>query len=260
LFTVSLTVLVLAALGVYDRRGALRLPWRSQSIGSLGRRTEILWLGCLLAPLLAIALPSSPIFGGTKHWITAYPFLALFAGRGLSSVLERPELEVWTGRRWPSLGLAALLLMPSAVETAHSHPFGLSHYMPIAGGVPGAADLGMNRQFWGFTTGSVAPWIARRLPEGGSVWICDTTHEAWRMMQRDGLIPGNMRVASSMHSADLVLVHHEAHFSEVDHQAWLAFGSVRPVHVLLYDGVPIISIYENPVLTEVEQTVASPVD
>jgi 4-amino-4-deoxy-L-arabinose transferase-like glycosyltransferase len=257
LFTVSLTVLVLAALGVYDRRGALRLPWRSKSIGSLARRTEILWLGCLLAPLLAIALPSSPIFGGTKHWITAYPFLALFAGRGLSSVLERPEHEVWTGRRWPSWGLAALFLVPSAVETAHSHPFGLSHYMPIAGGVPGAADLGMNRQFWGFTTGSVAPWIARRLPEGGSVWICDTTHEAWRMMQRDGLIPGNIRAASSMHSADLVLVHHEAHFSEVDHQAWVAFGSVRPVHVLLYDGVPIISIYENPLITEVEQTVPS---
>jgi hypothetical protein len=257
LFTVSLTVLVLAALGVYHVRGTLRLPWRSKAIGSLGRRTEILWLGCLLAPLLAIALPSSPIFGGTKHWITAYPFLALFGGSGLLSVLERPELEVWAGRRWPSWGLAALFLLPSAVETAHSHPFGLSHYMPIAGGVPGAADLGMNRQFWGFTTGSVAPWIARRLPDGGSVWICDTTHEAWRMMQRDGLIPENIRAASSMHSADLLLVHHEAHFSEVDHQAWVAFGSVHPAHVLLYDGVPIISIYENPLLTEVEQTVPS---
>jgi len=253
LFTVSLTVLALAALGLYDRRSALRFSWRGESGGELGRRTEILWLGCMLAPLLAIALPSSPIFGGTKHWITAYPFLALFAGRGLLSVLERPELDVWTGRHWPSWGLATLFLLPGAVETAHSHPFGLSHYMPVAGGVPGAADLGMNRQFWGFTTGSVAGWIARRLPKGGSVWICDTTHEAWLMMQRDGLIPGNIRAVSSMRSADLVLVHHEAHFSEVDHQAWVAFGNVRPVHVLLYDGVPIISIYEKPTGRGVDQ-------
>jgi hypothetical protein len=214
----------------------------------------------MLAPLLAIALPSSPIFGGTKHWITAYPFLALFAGRGLLSVLERPELDVWTGRRWPSWGLATLFLLPGAVETAHSHPFGLSHYMPIAGGVPGAADLGMNRQFWGFTTGSVAQWIARRLPEGGSVWICDTTHEAWLMMQRDGLIPENIRAASSMRSADLVLVHHEAHFSEVDHQAWVAFGNVRPIHVLLDDGVPIISIYENPAGSGIDQDDRPPAD
>jgi hypothetical protein len=49
-----------------------------------------------------------------------------------------------------------------------------------------------------------------------------------------------------MSTADFVLVHHEAHFAEVDHQAWVAFGSVRPVHVLLYDGVPVISVYENP--------------
>jgi len=49
-----------------------------------------------------------------------------------------------------------------------------------------------------------------------------------------------------MSAADLVLVHHEAHFNEVDYQAWVAFGTVRPVFVLRYDGVPIISVYENP--------------
>ena len=82
LFTVSLTVLVLCLLGLYDRRAALRLPWLTEPRASGGRRTEVLWFGCLLAPLFVIALPSSPIFGGTKHWITAYPFLALFAGLG----------------------------------------------------------------------------------------------------------------------------------------------------------------------------------
>jgi len=38
-------------------------------------------------------------------------------------------------------------------------------------------------------------------------------------------------------------VHHEAHFREVDYQAWVSVGSVQPVHVLRYDGVPIISVY-----------------
>jgi hypothetical protein len=80
------------------------------------------------------------------------------------------------------------------------------------------------------------------------------------MMQRDGVIPGNIHAASSMGSADLVLVHHEAHFSEVDHQAWVAFGNVRPVHVLLYDGVPIISIYENPARSGIAQDERAPED
>ncbi len=246
LFTVSLTVLALSLVGLYHRRDGLKPPWQTKPGDTTSRRTVVLWFGCMLAPLLVIALPSSPIFGGTKHWLTAYPFLALFAGWGLVAVIERAELEVWTGLRWPSWAFAALCLLPGAAETAHSHPFGLSHYTPVAGGVPGAADLGMNRQFWGFTTGSLAKWISEKLPEGGSVWICDTTDGAWAMMQRDGLIPSNIRPASSMSAADIILVHHEPHFNEVDYQAWVVCGSVQPVFVLRYDGVPIISVYENP--------------
>ena len=66
------------------------------------------------------------------------------------------------------------------------------------------------------------------------------------MLQADGVVPKNLRAARSMNEADFVLVHHERHFAEVDYQAWAAFGTVQPAHVLTYDGVPIISIYENP--------------
>ena len=49
-----------------------------------------------------------------------------------------------------------------------------------------------------------------------------------------------------MTEADFALVHHERHFAEVDYQVWVAYGTPQPVHVLRYDGVPIISVYENP--------------
>lgn len=104
----------------------------------------------------------------------------------------------------------------------------------------------MNRQFWGFTTGSLVPWLRGKLPKGGSVWLCDTTAGAWAMLQADGIVPRDIVAAASMAEADFVLVHHEPHFKEVDYQAWVAFDTVQPVHVLLYDGVPIISVYENP--------------
>lgn len=246
LFTVPLTFIVLALLGLYGARESLRLPWTTHIGDVTSRRAQVLWLGCMLAPLLAIALPSSPIFGATKHWLPAYPFLALFAGQGFAEVTEMAELHAWLGRRWPSSAFLALCLLPGAVQTAHSHPFALSYYTPLAGGVPGAADLGMNRQFWGFTTGSLAPWLRAELPNGGSVWLCDTTVGAWAMLQADGIVPTNIRATSIMSDADFVLVHHEPHFNEVEYQAWVAFDTVRPVHLLLYDGVPIISVYENP--------------
>jgi hypothetical protein len=42
------------------------------------------------------------------------------------------------------------------------------------------------------------------------------------------------------------MVHHEDHFLDVELQSWIAFGTTKPAHVLTYDGVPIITVYENP--------------
>jgi len=254
-FTVPVTTLVLA-LGALLRRARTFTPqWFGERFLARGMRadrraTDVLFLGALLQPLIVIALPSTPIFGGTKHWFPSYPFLALFAGVGYVYVSRgfRQHLahRIPAGHTVLRITTALVLLAPALAETIHSHPFGLSHYGMLAGGVPGAATHGMNRQFWGFTTGSLVPWFRERMPEGGSVWICDTTWGAWRMLQRDGLLPDNIRASGDLASADYAIVHHEKHFNEVDYQIWVAYGAATPVHVLTYDGVPIVTVYENP--------------
>lgn len=256
LFTVPLTTLALAGVGLARRSRALLPHWLATRVWKKGEvqadpaHTDVLLFGCLLAPLVVIALPSSPIFGGTKHWFPAYPFLAMYAGFGFVRVAHAFRHSV--GARLPRAGtsarllVTAMLLVPLALETYHSHPFGLSHYTPIAGGVPGAADHGMNRQFWGFTTRSLTDFFREEMPEGGRVYLCDTTPGAWAMLQRDGHLPRNIRGIGDVASADFVMVHHEHHFAEVDYQAWAAFGSTRPAHVLTLDGVPIVTVYENP--------------
>lgn len=265
LFTVPLTTLLLGVLGLIRElatlAGALvaafRAPPQTQPAAVDGgesaqvavdpRLTSLLLFGALLAPLAIITFPSTPIFGGTKHWFPAYPFLALFAGSMFSAFSEL-VVERWPKLRVPGLSFVtgAYLLAPGFVETAHSHPFGLSHYTAAAGGVPGAAELGMNRQFWGFTTRSLVPYLREVLPRGGNVYICDTIYSAWVMLIRDGFLPENIRATWDIAQADYALVHHEKHFAEVDHQIWTTYGTVQPVHVLTYDGVPIISVYENP--------------
>src|SRR5437867_3508560 len=53
-----------------------------------GRETDLLWLlavGISYAPWLS---SKTPIFGGTKHWMTAYPFLALLAGSAFADVVR----------------------------------------------------------------------------------------------------------------------------------------------------------------------------
>jgi 4-amino-4-deoxy-L-arabinose transferase-like glycosyltransferase len=257
LFTVPLTTLACAALGLWRAGRELleRIRVRAQLLDAEfsphdATQPELLLLGCLLAPLVIISLPSTPIFGATKHWFTAYPFLVIFAGAGFSRALERAEAALVATHARLRAGLLALgsllVLAPAAVETAHSHPFALSHYGMAAGFVAGAAEKGMNRQFWGYTTGSLVGFLNQALPRGGRVYPCDTLDGSFRMLGRDGLLAPNILPTPNIADADFALVHHEHHFAEVDQQIWTTWGSTRPVHVLTYDGVPIISVYENP--------------
>jgi 4-amino-4-deoxy-L-arabinose transferase-like glycosyltransferase len=124
-------------------------------------------------------LAKTPIFGGTKHWMPAYPFLALFAGRGIDVVAGLMDRVIAGSRRAVRVAsqvalVASVLIAPLAI-TAHSHPYGLSTYVPIAGGTPGGADLGLNRQFWGYTGQNALPWRDKNAPRGASVFIHDTT-------------------------------------------------------------------------------------
>jgi 4-amino-4-deoxy-L-arabinose transferase-like glycosyltransferase len=250
LFTVPLTIVVLTLLGLFHRVPAFFSEATRARLfpASTARRdpscTDVLLFGLFAAPLVIIALPSTPIFGGTKHWITAYPFMAMYAGVGATLVLSAAREVVSAARRF-EVAAYALLLTPGLVETIQSHPYGLAHYTFAAGGTPGAAVHGMNRQFWGYTTAQVLPFLIDELPNGGTVYLCDTTFLAWDMLVRDGRAPENIRAARSMATADFILIHHEHHFAEVDFQAWVVTGGVRPVHVSTHEGVPIISVYDN---------------
>ena len=103
----------------------------------------------------------------------------------------------------------------------------------------------MNRQFWGFTTGSLVPFFndtCRRADASTCATRSTCRSECWRATASCRQHSLDRRLAS----ADYVIVHHEHHMAEVDDQIWTLFGTTRPVYVLSYDGVPIISVYEHP--------------
>ena len=148
--------------------------------------------------------------------------------------------------RIAEVGLAGVLVLAPLAVTVHSHPFGLSAYVPLVGGTAGGADLGLNRQFWGFTTESVGPWLAAHAPRGSSVFLHDTAWEAWQEMLADGRVRPDLRGAGSPGEADFALVQHELHMNEVDYDIWTTYGTDAPVYVLTHDGVPIVSVYKRP--------------
>jgi mRNA-degrading endonuclease HigB of HigAB toxin-antitoxin module len=225
-----------------------------------GAGTDVLWLFCVVVNYAMWLLPGTPIFGGTKHWMTAYPFLALFAGAGMDAVARAARHEILRRRRSPLWGrLASVRWAPAAIlgaavlaapltETVRSHPWGLTSYTPLVGGAAGAASLGLNRTFWGYSTGSVVDFLDAEAPPNGSVYIHDTAGASWEMLVRDGRIRRDIRASGTVQGSDLSLYQHEMHMLGHEYQNWIVRGTVAPVYVAGLDGVPVILVYEDPKL------------
>jgi len=258
LATVPGVTLLLFAVGVAGRARAWVV--KAKSVDAAG--TDLLWLIALVVNYAAWLSPRTPIFGGTKHWLTAYPFLALFAGVGFDMVVRAARRELLrlrrrseAARRAGRSAIAAPLLLGAAVlaapftETVRSHPWGLSAYTPLVGGAAGAASLGLNRTFWGYATGAVAGYLDERAPRGASVYIHDTAGPSWDMLVRDGRIRKDIRGVGSIVGADYGLYQHEKHMLGQEYQTWVAFGTLRPAHIGGLDGVPVILVYEDPRVT-----------
>jgi hypothetical protein len=255
LFTVPTVTLALFLAGAFIRarhhlggRWARFLIERTRIVGPGSRDgLDLLVLMAGLFPILLIAMPTTPKFGGTKHWMPAMPFMALLAGVGAARFADvaAAALTRLPGRLVRALALA-IVLLPPVYETAASHPYGLAFYVPFVGGAPGAASLGMLRQFWGYTTEGVAQWLDLEVPKGGKVWFHDTAPSSVAMFKEQKIIRRDIRSTEKPSDAQFSLLHHELHMIHNESWIWNAYHSIVPAHVLTYQGVPLVSVYRKP--------------
>ncbi len=210
-------------------------------------------------------LGTTPIFGAEKHWAPAIPTICVYAGIGVvwaarlaaRWLLDSPTLASWQPSRvrWVPGAVTALVaaavVAAATVETVDAQPYALSHYNALAGGAPGGADLGMNRQFWGYSARGVLPYLNHRAAGAGTLPVY--SHDAsmaWGVYRSEGLLAPNLPDAGheqrGIDRSKLALVIHELHFNRHDFMIWKSYGTVQPVYVLTTDGVPIVSVYARP--------------
>lgn len=254
LFTVPVVTLVAAALGAvswFVRRAEVADPVRSPGL------LLVLSAAASIVPFL---LGTTPIFGAEKHWMPALPSICIAAGVGVVWAVRLAVGSLSTLRALPERGQSAILAAvvsfvvgAAAVETVTAQPYALSWYNALAGGAPGGADHGMNRQFWGVAARGVLPVLRIEAPAAGSPPRHVYTHDAspaWGIYQRLGLIPRTLPDAgweqSGIDRSKLAIVIHEKHFNRHDYLVWKSYGTVKPVFVLRVSGVPIVSVYRRP--------------
>jgi hypothetical protein len=247
LFTVPVATLAAAAIGAG--------VWIAERTRRDPRAPALLLALSAAASIGPFVLGTTPIFGAEKHWMPVLPTIciaaavgAVWAARAAARFAARPAGA--PRERLAVVVVAGAIVIAAAVETRTAQPYALTSYSALAGGAPGGADLGMNRQFWGVSARGLLPRLTDEVPATGTAFIY--THDAspaWGLYQRLGRVSARLVDAGweqgGIARSQLAFVIHELHFNRHDYLIWTAYGTVQPVHVLCSDGVPIVSLYRR---------------
>jgi len=197
-----------------------------------------------LVPLLVIALPSTPIFGGIKHWMTGTPFLALVAAYGLFRLTAAVRLPTWAAAL-----TAALLVAHPAKASIDNAWLGTNHYNALfAGGLQGGADKRLMRIFWGHEARYVCDWLNANAPLNARVYWQDATWGTYEMYQREGWLRNDIRYIGDYVGADIALNETLQALWEPDQRARRSLNVAGPLFVLARHGVPYLNVYVRPSL------------
>jgi 4-amino-4-deoxy-L-arabinose transferase-like glycosyltransferase len=247
LFTVPAATLAAAAVGA--------AVWIVRRADAPDRaRAPVLLLALSAAASIGpFFLGSTPIFGAEKHWMPILPTVCIAAGVGLPwagrALAAALPARLGRLRRAAVPALAALVVIAAASETIAAQPYALTWYSALAGGAPGGADLGMNRQFWGYSVLGLLPWLDEHVPPGGKVYLHDWNHDAFVIYLRERRLRRDIEDAGmemgGIQASRTALVVHEKHFAKYEVMIWEAYGKVAPAYVLTLDGVPLVTVYQR---------------
>ncbi|MFP4446164.1 MAG: glycosyltransferase family 39 protein [Desulfosudaceae bacterium] len=189
--------------------------------------------------LIIVHLPATPRHDGVRQFVSFYPLLGLLAWLGLLSLIHRlkpaflfPSL-LHPGRIIP--GVAAIILF---FQTATAHPYELSWYNVLMGGLPGAEKRGMEITY--YLEAANQPFIRYIDPfldNGATV----QTHPPWPLLlqsyARHGLLTGNFSILSSEHAApaDYLLI-----FRRRGYVDDAFYKRLRPVAEVTCQGVSLV--------------------
>ncbi len=247
----SLFVPMVTGLLALVGRALLSLSARTRAWVRRPTFTEALVGVNAVASILIISHPQVPHFGGVKHWLPSMPFLGILAGaavaRGCAALVERLRA------RRPGLPYAAVaapvfavLMLPALIGLVRVLPYGTSFYSELAGGLPGAASLGMQRQFWSNNVTGVLPWINANAKPGARLWLHEVNGLSFRDYQRNGMLREDLRPAGSPFDADIAAYQYHQEFREQEFNVWQAFGTRTPVTGLYVDETPQVVVYQRP--------------
>jgi hypothetical protein len=240
LVTVPVPFLLLGVLGL----------WRLIQAESKRTSTElkVLLLANMCFPIVLISLPTTPIFGGIKHWMASLAFLGLAGGLGFQWLISSLSQHIRPIRTVLTTAALATILSSGAYASLKYRDHGTSYYNELAGGIQGAADLQMHRQFWGYSSRLAFDWINAEAPKNATIAFHNTTYDSFYWYQRDGLLREDLRWRRDpqrrCRGEEIYVFHHQESFAQERLEASSRLKTDTPSVVFSVDNVPVISIFK----------------
>jgi hypothetical protein len=137
--------------------------WRDTAL----RPTLQLAMLTMATVLLTFSWPGVPVYDGERLFLMIYPLAGLLVGIGISTIART---EWFAGRRQKLLIAAGVALIATqSIGIVLYHPFQLSYYNLLVGGLRGAERLGFEVTYWGDTVEHTIAGAAAERAAGGAV-------------------------------------------------------------------------------------------
>ena len=202
----------------------------------------------IAVPYLIIANPKTPIYGGTKHFMTAMPFVALTCALTLKWMVNEvsPMISLHGPKKWLlGLPLACMIIAPGLIGIAHTHPYTLSYYNELMGGSIAAPEVGMQRTFWAQSSTGVLEHLNKVLPRNGSVYFNNTPWTSYDAYKRDGLLRKDIRQSRNERSADYAVMNHWKYYTNGIYKVRRLYGADSAEAWSEIDGMPLTEVIRN---------------
>jgi hypothetical protein len=207
------------------------------------RSDHVLLLLCAAIPFAAAAIGLPAAAPGVRPWLHAMPFLAIAGARALLAAAR----TAWPQRAAPlAASLALIVLWPGVRAAAHFYPSGSAAWNELAGGAPGAASLGLERQEPGEAAVRLLSPLVARAREGARVWWPTVEPAAVLALQRDGRLRPDLTAAVTPEDADVAVVTVDGPDRGAEYRVWSAFRTAAPVAGAYQDEVPLGFVYARP--------------
>jgi hypothetical protein len=211
-----------------------------------------LYLGAVLFPLVVFSIPRVPVYDGVRLFSMVFPFWAAIAGQGAVCVFEKLR-HVW-GSRVAYIALV-LFLGCQSFGVIYYHPFQLSYYNLLVGGLRGAERLQFEVTYWGdsVTTDLLDRWSTSAAERSCGVLVPTLYAEQAELYQTSGMLRRRQRLTGHLSSKCpyLIVYNRRAYLNNV--RAIIDDPAQKPIHETAVDSIWIARVYQRPLPVETQK-------